>query len=318
MKQLPACLLLALLALTLTACGPARQTDALPAPAAEATADETTLDEAGLAEHTVELVTTTEEATTTEPETTTAEPIKAPVGGSATQIVEFYNKYANEVKAADKITIQKHDKRDMEMDIPAMLRKLMPKDSGEFDPHKDETTKETFANGKGAKDSSRKLNEFLPVSGKAYVSKLKASHVQSASCAKQGEGWILKIDLKEEPLDIEAMRAQSENMSEAEREKMTEEWMEKLGYAACMDLGSSNSRGGERDQERSQRRSGNFDMSSMKMEGAYKNGVIVADIDKEGKLTALSLSYISNMNISVMGMKVKIDTTSKQEYQFTW
>jgi len=94
---------------------------------------------------------------------------------SIAEIVEFYNRHVNEVKAADQVTIQMHDVRDMDIEVPALLRSRMPDDANDL-MNRNETTTETFINGRGTGDASRHINDFLPVAGKPYVSKLQASH----------------------------------------------------------------------------------------------------------------------------------------------
>ena len=328
MKKRITCLLLPLMLLAFAACGPAtRQTNA---PEGTSIEEPTVEDFDGItSEFPAEDFTTdgTELESTTDGESVTGETsvngettkaeVNAPVGGSATQIVAFYNQYANAVKSAEKITIKKHDKRDMVMDVPAIMKALMPSDAGGMNPNTDETTTETFKNGKGIKNTSLKLNDFLPVSGKPYVSQLKASHAQSATCVKQGTGWVVTIKLKDEPLDMGSMNMDA-NMSEAERQKAMDEMMSKSGYGSSMDMGFGGGGFGGDERLDSQQAPGNFDPSSMSMDGKYQNGTIVAVFNQQGQLTSLSLSYENNMNSSMMGMKMQMNSTSKQEYQFTW
>ena len=59
-------------------------------------------------------------------------------------------------------------------------------------------------------------------------------------------------------------------------------------------------------------------MSIGSMEGAFRNGAIVAVFNKDGQLTSLMLSYGNYTGLSILGAKIKINTSSKQEYQFTW
>ena len=253
--------------------------------------------------------------TTAEGETTAVIEIKAPVGGSAAQIVEFYNTQASAVKAADRITVKKHDVRETAMDVPTVIKALMPEDTGGL--NKNETITEIFVNGKGTKDSARRLNDFLPVAGQPYVSRLKASHVQSAGCAAQGEGWIVTIKLKDEPLDMSMMSAGAENMSEADRKKWMNDYLAKSGYGSSMDMGigdAPSDRGGSQEFQPP----AFIDTSSIIMEGGYQNGTIVAVFGRDGQLTSLTLSYENNMSTSLIGMKIQVNSTLKQDYQFTW
>ena len=310
--------LVAAMLLAFAACGPAKPVDVPPAetsadtlygteptePFSENFPTEEPTTEDGTEESTTG-IDTTNGGTTVADDTTKAE-VKAPVGGSTAQIVEFYNKYANEVKAAEKITIKKHDVRESSMDIPGALKLLMPKDQqNNLPPDKNETVTDTFVKGKGTKVGS--INDFLPVVGKSYVSKLSASNVQSASCEKQGEGWIVKINLKDEKIDINATIAGEGTRREP-------------AYATCMDVDL-----GEKEQHNSgssgQQQSGSegdFDSSAFSMEGAFQNGAIVAVFDKNGQLTSLTTSFSNNTSISIIGMKVKSNTNAKQEYQLTW
>jgi len=272
----------------------------------------------------------TAEAPTTEEETTTAESqtaaeMTAPVGGSVAQIVEFYNKQANAVKAADRITITKHNVREMTMEVPALLKALMPKEADDL-MNQNKTTTETFVNGKGTEDASRRLNDFLPVNGTPYVSTLKASHVQSASCAQQGEGWVVRINLKDEKMDMAAMQQNAmnmdmENISEADREKMLNDMFADSGYYACMDMGLGDDMP-ERDASQGPNIPGFINpqsmMDSMNMDAGFQNGAVAAIFDEDGKLASLTLSYTNYSRVSFLGMKMGADSAAKQQYQFTW
>jgi len=318
MKIRIACLLLAAMALAaLTACGTSAQ------PAGAFGADETSTETASCESFTTEGE--TEEKTTAEGETTAAAEIKAPVGGNAAQIVAFYNTQASEVKAAGRITIRKHDVRNTDMEVPALLKALMPKEADDM-LNQNTTVTETFVNGKGTKDASLKLNDFLPVNGTPYVSTLKASQVRSASCTQQDEGWVVKISLKDEKMDMMAMQKNAmnmdvENMSEADREKIRNEMMANFGYAACMDI---NMGSGMPERDASQERNlpsfinPEAMMDSANMDAGFQNGTVAAVFDKNGKLTSLTLSYNNYSRASFLGMQMNVNGLSKQEYQFTW
>jgi len=268
---------------------------------------------------------TAPESTTGADESTAEGEIKAPVGGSAAQIVAFYNKQASEVKAADRITIKKHDVRNTDMEVPAVLKALMPNDAQDM-MNQNTTVTETFVNGKGTKDASLKLNDFLPVNGTPYVSSLKASQVKNANCAEQGEGWVVRINLKDEKMDMAAMQQNAmnmdaENMSDAEREKIRNELMANFGYAACMDMRMGNGMP-ERDASQERNLPGFINpesmMDSMNMDAGFQDGAIVAVFGKNGKLASLTLSYTNYSRASFLGMKMNMNGSSKQEYQFTW
>jgi len=242
--------------------------------------------------------------------------INAPVGGSVTQIVAFYNQYANAVKAADSITIVKYDAREMAMEIPFVLRALVPRAMREYTP-KQTTVTETFINGEGTNDATRVLTGFLPVKGKLVVSQLRASHVQSANCVKRGDDWIVTILLKDEPLDAMLNNPRDyENMSEAEREKLMNDFLFESGYGSSMDLDIM---GSEMQQETEDRRQpSNIDTKLLKYEGGFRNGRIVATISQKGRLTSLTHSYNMNMNVSLLLMKMRMNSSLLQEYQFIY
>jgi len=249
-------------------------------------------------------------------EASTPAVINAPVGGSIAQIVTFYNQYANAVKAADRITVIKRDVREVDMEIPGVLRALMPRRMLDS-PNQNITVTENFVNGEGTNDTSRKLIDFLPVNGKLFVSQLRASHVQSANCVRRGSGWVVTIMLKDEPLDtILNNSADFENMPEADRENFMNNLLLESGYGSSMELSSHNTPGRERPD--TQRHPSNINRRSIKYDGGFQNGRIVAAFNQEGQLTSLTHSYNMNMNISVLLMKMKMNSSSLQEYQFIY
>jgi len=240
--------------------------------------------------------------------------INAPVGGSIAQIVAFYNQYANAVKAAGSITIIKYDEREMAMEIPFVLRALMPRAMREYPPKQNTTVMETFVNGEGTNDAARQLNGFLPVTGKLVVSQLRASHVQSANCVKRGDDWIVTIVLKDEPLDALLNNTRDyENMSEAERENLMDDFLSESGYGSSMELMTM-----ESERQDSERQPSNIDSRLLKYEGGFQNGRIVATVSQEGRLTSLTHSYNMNMNISLLLMKMRMNSSLLQEYQFIY
>jgi len=240
--------------------------------------------------------------------------INAPVGGSIAQIVAFYNQYANAVKAAERITVVKHDVREVKMEIPFLLRALMPRDAAGFFPNRNITIMETFVNGEGTNDAARELTGFLPVNGKIFVSQLQTSHVQSATCVKRGDDWIVTIILKDEPLDTILNNTRDyENMSEAERGNLMDNFLSESGYGASMELMTM-----ESERQDSDRQPSNIDTRLIKYEGGFQNGRIVAAINQEGRLTSLNHSYDMNMNISLLLMKMKMNSTLRQDYQFIY
>ncbi|MDR1802465.1 MAG: hypothetical protein LBQ94_02560 [Treponema sp.] len=240
--------------------------------------------------------------------------VNAPVGGSIAQIVAFYNQCANAVKAADRITIVKFDERKMNMEIPFILRALVPREMREYPPSQNTTVMETFVNGEGTNDAERKLTGFLPVTGKIVVSQLRASHVQSATCVKRGDDWIVTIALKDEPLDTLLNNTRDyENMSEADRENLMDDFLLESGYGSSMELMTM-----ESERQDSERQPSNIDSKLLKYDGGFQNGRIVAAIDQEGRLTSLTHSYDMNMNVSFLLMKMRMSSSLKQDYQFIY
>ena len=243
--------------------------------------------------------------------------INAPVGGSIAEIVAFYNQHANTVKTADRITIIKQATREMDMEIPRVLRALMPSNSTWNSPYQSSTVTETFVNGEGTDDAARKLSDFLPVRGKPFVSQLRASHVQSASCVRRGDEWIVTIMLKDEPLDTMLNNmGNTENMSETEREALMDNFLFESGYGSSMDLSMM---GDEReDSQQRQGGNGNVDSRLLRYEGGFQNGRIVAAFNQKGQMTSLVHSYNMNMNVSLLLVRMRMNSSMKQDYQFLY
>jgi hypothetical protein len=186
----------------------------------------------------------------------------------------------------------------------------------EYSPKKTTIT-ETFVNGEGTNDAARQLTGFLPVTGKIFVSQLRASHVQSANCLKRGDDWIVTIVLKDEPLDAILNNPRDyENMSEAERENLMNDFLFESGYGSSMDLDMM---GSEMQQETEDRQQpSNIDSKLLKYNGGFQNGRIVASFNQKGQLTSLTLSYNMNMNIRLLLMRMKMNSSLLQEYQFIY
>jgi hypothetical protein len=243
--------------------------------------------------------------------------INAPVGGSITEITAFYNQYANAVKTADRITVIKHNMRDVNMDIPVVLRALMPREMLRDFSNQNITITETFVNGTGTNDTSLFLNDFMPVNGRPFVSQLRVSHVQSANCMKQGDNWVVTIRLKDEALAALRRNAGNvENIPEADRENFMGEMLLNSGYGSSMELGLNDMLNRERPNR--QQRSGNQGPGSISNEGGFQNGTIIAIINHEGQLTSLTHSYNMNMSFTVLLTKAKMNITSRQEYTFVY
>ena len=160
---------------------------------------------------------------------------------------------------------------------------------------------------------------------KAVVSELNAASVKHANCAKQDNGWIITIHLKDEPFDTNELRKNAlspESLMEGGRAKLADDMIRKSAYSSCMgvdfvnalqytDQGSSGLPSNAASNAPSVATVGSI-------EGAFKNGAIVAVLDQAGLLTSLTLSHVDYMGVGVRGTKIKISSTSKQEYQLTW
>ncbi len=125
----------------------------------------------------------------------------APVGTDIAKVVAYYNKVANATKAysgkmtfkakqgaSTKITDTSFPKAAMTI-ANGMLPNDYPSD-GSFNKNY------VFTNGKAADGTS--INKVLPIEGEGVMSKLSASGVASAKCAKSGNGYKIEIKLKPE------------------------------------------------------------------------------------------------------------------------
>lgn len=247
-----------------------------------------------------------------EPDSAGAEErINAPVSRDIAQIVAFYNKHANLIKAVERIGVTRYDYRDGDIHIPTILRRFMPDGIEALDLNVEKTITEEFVNGIGTGSVSRRLNDFMPVNGAAFASKLKPSHVSTASRIKQEDGWLIRIHLKNESIDLDTIRRNAggiTNISEVNKETLINDILLTSGYGSCMDMGFSELILG----------TGDFDLRSVKARGTLENGRILAHVNEEDQLTSLTLSFESYINISFWGMKIKMSSASKQEYRFTW
>ena len=241
--------------------------------------------------------------------------IIAPVGSDIAQIVAFYNRRANAVKAARQITVKKHDFRDGDMQVPAVLKNLTNIES--FDPDLDKTTKELFVNGIGTKRPTRKLNNFMPVNGTPYLSRLQSSYVTKATCELQEDGWLIWIYLKDETLTLDTLRKNAggiKNISEVDQNVLINGVLLKTMYGSCMDLGFSDLFLGGTDSSPRIK----FDLRMVNGAANLSEGKIAAVVDFDGNLTSLGLAYKNNINITYMTMNIKINGLAKQSYRFTW
>ena len=169
--------------------------------------------------------------------------VNAPIGGNNRQIVDFYNQYTNPVKSAERITIVRNSVRNVNMDINRLLRALIPNRMMGFFADQETTTLETFINGTGTRDTSHNINEFLPINGTPYMSRLTADNVLSASCIMQDSSWIITIRLRDEDFDtvfgsMQMTGGNNDDMSDEEVKKFVlkgemydDEWYEKFDGA---------------------------------------------------------------------------------------
>ncbi|MCL2508779.1 MAG: hypothetical protein FWF05_06355 [Oscillospiraceae bacterium] len=149
--------------------------------------------------------TTTKPTSTTEApapsEPTTKPALIAPVGGTAAQIVAFYNDAANATKAnKNKMTIsitegQNADLTEFSLGLARGAAENMLAPMNTYPTKKSGT----YTNGKTSSGDS--ILRLLPIDGDAKMSKLPASGVKSATCVKSGGGWAITIVLKEERSD---------------------------------------------------------------------------------------------------------------------
>ena len=246
--------------------------------------------------------------------------INAPVGGSIPQIVSFYNQYANALKTAERLIITKTHIREVEMEVPFLLRPFMTADRMRGLNNQNITITETFVNGRSTNNPVLELANFLPINGRPLVSMLLPVHVIGASCVREGNNWLVTIRLREEPFDSifdtsGTGSGNSDTMSEDEQERMVNEMLARTGYGSSMDLGFNDMQGEESSGEGSRQGSGNMNVS---MEGGFQNGIITAIINDEGRIISLTHSYNMNVSFTVLRMRGSMNTSSRREYLFTF
>ena len=247
-----------------------------------------------------------------------AQTVNAPMGGSIEQIVSFYNQHSNALKTSEMIIITKTHAREVEMEVPFLLRPFMTADRMRGLTNQNITITETFINGSNENNPDLFLNEFLPINGRPLVSMLLPIHVIGASCVSQGSNWLVTIRLREEPFDSifdtsQMNSGNSQNMTEEEQESLMNEMLARTGYGSSMDLGFSDM---QRDESQdSGQSSGNM---NARMEGGFQNGIITAIINDEGRVISLSHSYSMIVSFTVLRMRGSMNSSSKREYLFTY
>jgi hypothetical protein len=143
--------------------------------------------------------------TTTAPAVTTTKPaavtIKAPVGGTISQIVAFYNQYANATKAyTGTVKVQKTSGTTSVINYVAYAWAVKSIALDKLPHDYARRADETFKNGKqvGGTDT---LVKHLPRDSDAKMSVLDPAGVLSATCVKSGSGWKVLITLKSETVN---------------------------------------------------------------------------------------------------------------------
>ena len=247
-----------------------------------------------------------------------AQQVNAPVGGSIEQIVAFYNQHANTVKSAGRVTITKNSVREVDLNIPLLLRPFVPNNVMESLRNQSTRVTETFVNGIGTSDAERGINDFLPVAGTPNVSYLSPSHVISATCISRGSDWVVTIRLRNEPLDTifnttQTNSRSAEDMSEAEREALMADILSRSGYVSSMELQFDDMQDNDDTQQ-----SNTANRSPSSMSGGFQDGVITAVFNQEGRLLSLTHSYNMNMSFRALLMNARINIASRREYQFIY
>lgn len=238
---------------------------------------------------------TTRPPTTTRPPATTkpAPTVNAPVGGTVSQIVAFYNQYANATKAySGRVRVSKTD--GTVTTINSVTGGSLVKNLLEEKLPQDYTAKpdKTFNNGR-ASDGTTLVN-YLPRSGQAKMSVLEPAGVASASCVKRGSGWRVTIVLKTETVSgngIAGVNAVPKYASQ------------------CMDT---------------------LDLKASDLEPAtvrsatvkYENCKIVADINGQGRITALEIDtpaeVSGSVRVSVINANIVLTGLYRGRYVFTY
>ncbi len=130
---------------------------------------------------------------------------QAPVDGSVAEIVAFYNKAANATKAKQNFTYTRKEQTKVIIDDistkSGSLDLLTKIGNGIIDSvtrgGKPVTAKEVFVNGKPTMGDIS-LKDSMPIMDNNKMSTLTADGVKSATCKKDGDGYIVTIVLKPE------------------------------------------------------------------------------------------------------------------------
>ena len=233
---------------------------------------------------------TTTKSTTTKPVT-----ITAPVNGSMSQVITFYNQYANAMKNyKGRVTVTKKDGTVSKIiDIsPGFVKGtaegMLPND------YKEKPTY-TFVNGTSTKDN-KTLSEWLPRDYSPKMSELSptgTNGVKSATCVKSGSGWKVTIVMNDD------------------KTSGANALVDKPKYVSkCMDTLNL----------------GPDDLKPFKLQDAnvnYSGCKIEAIFDSQGRMTKLDVTtpaYITG-NLSLAGVKLieaNVEGNYRGNYTFTY
>jgi hypothetical protein len=105
-----------------------------------------------------------------------------------------------------------------------------------------------------------------------------------------------------------------EEIPETERGEILNNLLLQSAYGSSMELGLDDML----NTERPGRQQSSSSPDSIQNDGGFQYGTITAIFNQEGKLTSLTHSYNMNISFSVLLMKAKMSSVSRQEYQFIW
>lgn len=122
----------------------------------------------------------------------------APVNGSISQIVEYYNKAANASKSTKNFTATRKETMTGEiLEGTNTILKTIAVGAGLLDTVNDSRTN-TYVFKNGVTTDGKSAKDNLPVMGQNNMSSLKASYVKSATLTKSGSTYVVNIKLKDE------------------------------------------------------------------------------------------------------------------------
>ena len=239
----------------------------------------------------------TDASTTVKPDETPAKPtvITAPVNGSMSQVLTFYNKYANAMKSyKGKVTVTKKSGTVSTIKsitggsvVKNLALKMLPNDYEQKPTY-------TFTNGKSNKDN-KSLSSWLPRDYSPLMSELSptgANGVKSATCVTSGSGWKVTIVMKDD------------NTSGANALSDKPKYVSK-----CMDTLDLKAK----------------DLEPFILENAnvnYTGCTIVAVFNAQGLMTKLDVTTPANitgkLKYGIIGINADVTGTYKGNYTFTY